>query len=93
MTEQLPAHAPEEANQPVPQSPGHKSDLPTADFGANEWLVEEMHDQYKQDPGSVDPTWVHLLQDAPDPTLSVSNGSNGAPQGRPETERPASVTP
>ncbi|MCB0894186.1 MAG: multifunctional oxoglutarate decarboxylase/oxoglutarate dehydrogenase thiamine pyrophosphate-binding subunit/dihydrolipoyllysine-residue succinyltransferase subunit, partial [Nocardioidaceae bacterium] len=50
----------------MPQSPGSKSDVPShlegADFGANEWLVEEMYDQYQRDPGSVDPTWVKYFQ-------------------------------
>jgi len=41
----------------VPQSPGSPSDTSSADFGTNEWLVEEMYDQYQRDPGSVDPTW------------------------------------
>ena len=50
---------PEEAKQPVPQSSGNQSpEQPSADFGANEWLVEEMYDQYQKDPGSVDPTWA-----------------------------------
>ena len=31
---------------------------PSDDFGANEWLVDEMHDQYLRDPASVDPAWV-----------------------------------
>ncbi len=53
----------------MPQSPGHPSELPSADFGANEWLVEEMYDKYQQDPGSVDPTWAKYFQ---------SNGANGA---------------
>ncbi len=46
----------------MPQSPGNQSDLPSADFGANEWLVEEMYDQYQRDPGSVDATWVKYFQ-------------------------------
>ncbi len=47
----------------MPQSPGHQSpEQPSADFGANEWLVEEMFDQYRKDPGSVDPTWVKYFQ-------------------------------
>ncbi|WP_307855934.1 multifunctional oxoglutarate decarboxylase/oxoglutarate dehydrogenase thiamine pyrophosphate-binding subunit/dihydrolipoyllysine-residue succinyltransferase subunit [Nocardioides faecalis] len=28
------------------------------DFGANEWLVEEMKEQFEADPGSVDPAWA-----------------------------------
>ena len=32
------------------------------EFGANEWLVEEMYEQYKKDPGSVDASWIPTLQ-------------------------------
>ena len=42
----------EEAIEPVAPS-----DPSTPDFGTNQWLVEEMYDRYKSDPGSVDPTW------------------------------------
>ena len=30
---------------------------PLAAFGANEWLVDEMYEQYQKDPNSVDPAW------------------------------------
>jgi 2-oxoglutarate decarboxylase len=55
----------------VPQSSGNQSpEQPSADFGANEWLVEEMYDQYQKDPGSVDPTWAKYFQ--------ANGGANGA---------------
>lgn len=28
------------------------------DFGANDWLIEEMREQFQRDPGSVDPAWA-----------------------------------
>ena len=31
---------------------------PTSDFGANDWLIDEMFEQYQGDPASVDPSWV-----------------------------------
>ncbi|MGD9959519.1 multifunctional oxoglutarate decarboxylase/oxoglutarate dehydrogenase thiamine pyrophosphate-binding subunit/dihydrolipoyllysine-residue succinyltransferase subunit [Nocardioides sp.] len=31
---------------------------PLEDFGANEWLVDEMFEQYTSDPTAVDPAWV-----------------------------------
>ena len=37
----------------TPASPG-----PSSDFGANEWLVEEMYEQFTRDPASVDPSWA-----------------------------------
>ncbi len=30
----------------------------TDDFGANDWLIEELFEQYQSDPASVDPTWA-----------------------------------
>ena len=30
---------------------------PLSTFGANEWLVDEMYEQYQKDPKSVDPAW------------------------------------
>jgi len=33
----------------------------SADFGANDWLVEEMYERYQQDPNSVEPAWRELF--------------------------------
>ncbi|MBA2956630.1 multifunctional oxoglutarate decarboxylase/oxoglutarate dehydrogenase thiamine pyrophosphate-binding subunit/dihydrolipoyllysine-residue succinyltransferase subunit [Nocardioides sp. MAH-18] len=60
----------------MPQSPGSQSEVTTADFGANEWLVEEMYDQYQRDPGSVDPSWVTYFQ-------ANGKGANGASTAAP----------
>ena len=32
------------------------------DFGANDWLVDEMYEHYLQDPSSVDPAWVEYFK-------------------------------
>jgi multifunctional 2-oxoglutarate metabolism enzyme len=51
----------EEAKQLVAQSQADQSGstpAPSADLGANEWLVEEMREQYDKDPGSVGPQWA-----------------------------------
>ena len=32
------------------------------DFGANDWLVDEMYEHYLQDPSSVDPEWVEYFK-------------------------------
>jgi multifunctional 2-oxoglutarate metabolism enzyme len=50
---------------------------PLADFGANEWLVDEMFEQYQRDPGSVGPEWTAYF--------NARGGSNG-------TSAPASAT-
>jgi multifunctional 2-oxoglutarate metabolism enzyme len=53
----------------VPQQQSNPSDsasdqtpAPSSDFGANEWLVEEMYEQFQRDPGSVDPTWASYFK-------------------------------
>ena len=33
------------------------------EFGANSWLVEEMYEQYREDPASVGPTWQEFFSD------------------------------
>ncbi len=70
---------PEEAKPPVPQQQTSPSDStpgsagPSSDFGANEWLVEEMFEQFQRDPGSVDPTWASYFKAHP----GGGNGTNG----------------
>jgi len=65
--------------------------FPTAQFGTNEWLVEEMYQRFLDDPESVDPAWHDFFADyrtgidispgekpAED---SKSNGQASAPSG------------
>ncbi|WP_220451162.1 multifunctional oxoglutarate decarboxylase/oxoglutarate dehydrogenase thiamine pyrophosphate-binding subunit/dihydrolipoyllysine-residue succinyltransferase subunit [Nocardioides dongkuii] len=81
----------------MPQSPGNQSPQqsphsgpPSDEFGANEWLVEEMYDQYQADPGSVDPTWAAFFKSG-----NGTGGANGAgasapakaPQAAPAAEK------
>ncbi|WP_026075529.1 2-oxoglutarate dehydrogenase E1 subunit family protein, partial [Cellulomonas massiliensis] len=33
-----------------------------ADFGANEWLVDELYEQYLQDKNAVDPAWWDFFE-------------------------------
>ncbi|HET6561242.1 MAG TPA: multifunctional oxoglutarate decarboxylase/oxoglutarate dehydrogenase thiamine pyrophosphate-binding subunit/dihydrolipoyllysine-residue succinyltransferase subunit [Marmoricola sp.] len=35
---------------------------PMADFGANEWLVDEMYQRYQEDPNSVDRAWWEFFK-------------------------------
>ncbi len=56
--------------------------FPTAQFGTNEWLVEEMYQRFLDDPASVDPAWHDFFADyraAPTepPTTSEGGGANG----------------
>jgi 2-oxoglutarate dehydrogenase E1 component len=70
---------PEEAIEAVAES---SHDPSTPDFGTNQWLVEEMYDQYKADPASLDPTWVTFFEEGDGAALLRDNGtapsSNGA---------------
>ncbi len=50
-----------------------------AGFGPNEWLVEEMYQQYLSDPDSVDEAWHDFFADYSPPSGSPTG--NGAPPG------------
>ncbi|WP_246272329.1 2-oxoglutarate dehydrogenase E1 subunit family protein, partial [Amycolatopsis acididurans] len=39
------------------------SSSPASQFGPNEWLVEEMYDQFLADPSSVDAAWHDFFSD------------------------------
>ncbi|GAA5042509.1 multifunctional oxoglutarate decarboxylase/oxoglutarate dehydrogenase thiamine pyrophosphate-binding subunit/dihydrolipoyllysine-residue succinyltransferase subunit [Streptomyces similanensis] len=93
-----------------PQSPSNSSistetsqdgKNPAAAFGANEWLVDEIYQQYLQDPNSVDRAWWDFFADykpgaaAADssaPSGSAAAGADGAgttPQPAPAAQAPA----
>lgn len=65
------------------------SDHPTAHFGPNSWLVEEMYDRYLEDPSSVGDTWKDFFADyrREGQILPNSAGANGA------TSAPIAPTP
>src|SRR5450755_638496 len=62
-----PASAPQHGSGPDPAAG-------QADFGANEWLVEELYQRYLADPGSVDMAWWSFFSDYQPPR-------GGAPRG------------
>ncbi|MBB2890196.1 2-oxoglutarate dehydrogenase E1 component [Flexivirga oryzae] len=47
---------------------------PLATFGPNEWLVDELYEQYKQDKNSVDKAWWSFFEDYRPSTTPVGNG-------------------
>ncbi|MEI7660371.1 MAG: hypothetical protein WCI82_06320, partial [Actinomycetes bacterium] len=49
------------------------------DFGANDWLVDEMYEHYLQDPTSVDPAWIEYFKNNKPGTPAVNNSSLVAP--------------
>ena len=62
-----------------PAAPEHAAGQ--ADFGANEWLVEELYQRYLADPGSVDRAWWSFFADY-QPTLP--NGTAPQAPARPD---------
>ncbi len=72
-----------------------------AGFGTNEWLVEEMYQQYLADPSTVDQAWHEFFADyrpgsplgAPDGSGAGAAGSGGSPLSAVSSARsPASDT-
>jgi len=62
------------------------------EFGANEWLVEEMYSQYKQNPGSVDQSWLPTLQRYEQHIASRASHTSGAPTATETTAAPAAYS-
>jgi 2-oxoglutarate dehydrogenase E1 component len=64
------------------------------DFGANDWLVEEMYERYQADPASVPAEWVTHFQNNPQTGAAALAGApqtNSNKGGTPPTPKP--VTP
>ncbi|MFE7573044.1 hypothetical protein ACFU76_39990, partial [Streptomyces sp. NPDC057539] len=51
---------------------------PAAAFGANEWLVDEIYQQYLQDPNSVDRAWWDFFADYKPGTPGTADTSGKA---------------
>src|SRR5690349_23843594 len=80
-----PANAPQHGSGPDPAAG-------QADFGANEWLVEELYQRYLADPGSVDRAWWSFFADY---QPSLPNGTGPQPVLRPAAAQaaPAAAPP
>jgi 2-oxoglutarate decarboxylase len=81
---------------------------PLAAFGANDWLVDELHEKYQQDPNSVDPAWRDFFKtyktgdatpvttapaDAPRPDPVSDNKTPEAPSRGTTQTAPAQTAP
>ena len=53
---------------------------PLAAFGPNEWLVDELYQQYLKDKNSVDRAWWEFFEDYR-PGEAGPNGTNGTTAG------------
>ncbi|MGV9990694.1 multifunctional oxoglutarate decarboxylase/oxoglutarate dehydrogenase thiamine pyrophosphate-binding subunit/dihydrolipoyllysine-residue succinyltransferase subunit [Streptomyces sp. NPDC003374] len=84
----------------------HAGKNPAAAFGPNEWLVDEIYQQYLQDPNSVDRAWWDFFADykpgaaaagaaAPAGTGTAAAGAAETPAApaRPAPTAPAAATP
>ncbi|WP_369818893.1 multifunctional oxoglutarate decarboxylase/oxoglutarate dehydrogenase thiamine pyrophosphate-binding subunit/dihydrolipoyllysine-residue succinyltransferase subunit [Phycicoccus sp. Soil748] len=61
---------------------------PMAAFGPNEWLVDELYEQYKNDKNSVDKAWWSFFEDY-QPSEGEGNGSvNGGTSSAPTAQAP-----
>src|SRR3954468_4011943 len=80
------------ANHAVSQrTPDH------TEFGPNEWLVDEMHQQYLADKNSVDPAWWEFFaeyQPSDTPHRQSSRSTEPpSPADQPPAVRPAASAP
>ena len=73
------------------------SSNPMAGFGPNEWLVDEIYQQYLTDKNSVDPAWWDFFEDyqPADATLPRAEraSGNGHPNGSVDVEPAVSPVP
>ncbi|MFI7675365.1 multifunctional oxoglutarate decarboxylase/oxoglutarate dehydrogenase thiamine pyrophosphate-binding subunit/dihydrolipoyllysine-residue succinyltransferase subunit [Actinophytocola sp. NPDC049390] len=67
------------------------SSSPASQFGPNEWLVEEMYEQFLADPSSVDSAWHDFFADYK-PTQRVANKAAGETKSNTGTATVAKTT-
>ncbi|MFC4853593.1 multifunctional oxoglutarate decarboxylase/oxoglutarate dehydrogenase thiamine pyrophosphate-binding subunit/dihydrolipoyllysine-residue succinyltransferase subunit [Actinophytocola glycyrrhizae] len=67
------------------------SSSPASQFGPNEWLVEEMYEQFLADPSSVDSAWHDFFADYK-PTQRVANKAAGDTKSNTGTATVAKTT-
>ncbi len=65
-----------------------EQEVSAQDFGANDWLIEEMYERYAADPSSVDATWVDFFQ-----RQSPPGSSTTAPAAQPAPVQAAQPAP
>ncbi|PJJ61658.1 multifunctional oxoglutarate decarboxylase/oxoglutarate dehydrogenase thiamine pyrophosphate-binding subunit/dihydrolipoyllysine-residue succinyltransferase subunit [Compostimonas suwonensis] len=66
----------------------------SGEFGANEWLVDEMYERYVVDKNSVDQSWWPILENyQPTVTQSSTPETPGAPATEPSAPTPSEPAP
>ncbi len=64
------------------------------DFGANDWLVDEMYEQYLANPSSVDPAWVEYFKNnKPGSPATAAAPNKGVPPGPKAQQKAAQPAP
>jgi multifunctional 2-oxoglutarate metabolism enzyme len=83
---------PAETSQPGETDPAPRphADTASTDFGANEWLVDELYQRYQADPGSVDRAWWNFFTDYHPRPPEQPRAATAAP---PPAATPAAATP
>ncbi|KIE27301.1 alpha-ketoglutarate decarboxylase [Streptomyces sp. MUSC 125] len=78
--------SPQSPSNPSISTDDHAGKNPAAAFGPNEWLVDEIYQQYLQDPNSVDRAWWDFFADykpgapaTPTPAGTAAAGAAGTP--------------
>ncbi|GAB2766752.1 multifunctional oxoglutarate decarboxylase/oxoglutarate dehydrogenase thiamine pyrophosphate-binding subunit/dihydrolipoyllysine-residue succinyltransferase subunit [Nocardioides salsibiostraticola] len=79
----MPQSSGNQTSQQIVDTTSHPS---ATDFGDNEWLVEEMREQYDADPGSVEPQWAAYFKGSDG---GSSNGSPAKPAAKESAGKPA----
>lgn len=74
----------------MPEQPSHR--LPE-EFGGNEWLVDELYEQYQKDKNTVDTKWWPLFESFDSGSESSSNGSSATAAANPATREMPAVAP
>ncbi|MFZ1410801.1 MAG: hypothetical protein WAS07_05060, partial [Micropruina sp.] len=63
-----------------------------SDFGANDWLIDEMYDQYVDDPESVTEAWQQYFASHALPVQPTPQPSAGSTAPTPSPAAPTEVT-
>jgi 2-oxoglutarate decarboxylase len=90
-----------EASSPSSGSGGGSETSLLAGFGPNEWIVEDMYQQYLADPSSVDPAWHEFFADykpstqpdVPDAPVSPAPAGAATAPPQPAAAKPAATKP
>ncbi len=77
------------------QAPRKTAPSATGDeFGANDWLIEELREQYRTDPTSVEPAWAaYFAAEKPDAPAAAAPPAAPTPTPSPVPAAPAPAAP